>query len=176
MTVTEGVLDESLTDLRLPVNARKARYGIAYVSAVFSQAGVPFTETSPDEDHLAVDGVLNLGTAPICIQVKCSGQFRIRGRSASWSVEPEWREKWTKSKLPVYFILVILDIDDHPHWLLHKVDGTMHKAAAFWVRVDKLGKEKRIKIPKRQRLTVDTLSSWSAEVDACFEPLAPAAA
>ncbi|MEH0821508.1 MULTISPECIES: DUF4365 domain-containing protein [unclassified Micromonospora] len=175
MVITEGAQSEaSWGDLRLPGNACKARYGVAYLRAVCSQAGIAFSETSPDEDHHAVDGALNLGTATVTVQVKCSGQFKISGRSATWPAEVEWRDKWSRSKLPIYFVLVILDVDDQASWLMHADDGTMHRAAAFWVRVDKLPAGSNINVPKGQRLTAGTMTQWAADVDACFAPLGQA--
>ncbi|MFI5852196.1 DUF4365 domain-containing protein [Micromonospora chalcea] len=171
MVITDGALSETpWSDMRLPANACKARYGVAYLRSICSQAGVPFNETSPDEDHHAVDGCLHLGTANVTVQVKCSGQFTIGGRSATWPAEVEWRVKWSRSKLPIYFVLVILDVDDQSSWLIHADDGTMHRAAAFWVRVDKLPAGTNINVPKSQRLTADTLTQWAADVDACFAP------
>ena len=68
-------------------NAREARYGVSYVRALCSQAGVSLTETSPDEDAVAIDATLLLKPAFACVQVKCTSQFKIRGRSASWEME-----------------------------------------------------------------------------------------
>jgi hypothetical protein len=48
----------------LDTNRAKSRFGVAYVRAVCSQAGVGFQETSPDEDVLAVDGNVEFEIAP----------------------------------------------------------------------------------------------------------------
>jgi hypothetical protein len=148
----------------------KARFGVAYVRAICSQAGVGFTETSPDEGVLAVDGQVDFRMSPARVQIKCTGRFRIpTGRTASWQAEESWRGKWNQSKIPVYFVLVVVDPDDQLAWLQHQDDGTLHRAAAFWVRVDRLPDRSRITVPKDQRLTAATLTLWAAEVDACFD-------
>jgi hypothetical protein len=97
----------------------KARYGLAYLRSICSQAGVGFTETSPDEDVYAVDADVKFPEGTVSIQVKCTGGFRIGGKSASWKIEPEWRDKWNRSKIPVYFVLVMLDPDSRPDWVTH---------------------------------------------------------
>lgn len=171
MTVTEGALADTFGSVAtLTPNGCKARYGVSYVRAVCSQAGVPFNETSPDEDVLAVDGQVFFDIANVSVQVKCSSQYKISGRSATWPAEVEWRDKWGKSKIPVYFILVILDFDNQGDWLTHDGSGTFHRSAAFWTRVDGMSGGTGINVPKNQRLTVDTFSQWASELDACFAP------
>lgn len=148
----------------------KARFGVAYVRAVCSQAGVGFSETSPDEDVLAVDGQVDFAISPARVQIKCTGRFRIPGRkTASWQAEESWLGKWRRSMIPVYFVLVVVDPDDQLEWLHHQDNGTLHRAAAFWVRVDRLPDRSRITVPRDQRLTADTLPLWAAEVAECFD-------
>ncbi|WP_158610041.1 DUF4365 domain-containing protein [Micromonospora musae] len=152
-------------------NGSKARFGVAYLRAICSQAGVGFTETSIDEDVLAIDGAVDFATASARVQVKCTGKFRIHGGStATWPADDRWWAKWHGSCVPVYFVLVVMDPDEQPDWLDHRVDGTMHRAAAFWARVDKMSQGASITVPKSQRLTADTLRQWSSDVDACFQP------
>jgi len=153
----------------LTANGAKARFGIAYLRAVCSQAGVGFDETSIDEDVLAIDGKIEFEAAAARVQVKCTGQFRIDGGdTATWPAESGWWAKWHKSKIPVYFVILIVDPDEQVRWLDHRQDGTMHHAAAFWVRVDQMSVGSGITVPKGQRLTADTLREWAADVDACF--------
>ncbi|MBY8873732.1 DUF4365 domain-containing protein [Micromonospora sp. PLK6-60] len=175
MSVAEGAPGEAVVPARsvgrLPLNACKARYGVAYVRTVCSQAGVGFSETSPDEDYLAVDGLVSLPVAPVSVQIKCSSQFKIAGRSATWPAEVEWREKWQESLLPVYFVLVVLDVDDRADWLYHDETGTMHRAAGFWTRVDQQAGPGNINVPKTQRLTSETLDLWAKDVFGCFAPV-----
>lgn len=151
-------------------NRAKSRFGVAYVRAVCSQAGVGFQETSPDEDVLAVDGTVDFEVACARVQVKCTGRFRIKGSStATWPIEESWQQRWNRSGLPVYFVLVIVDPDDQVSWMLHQDQVTLHRAAAFWVRVDTLPDGRNISVPKAQRLTADTLSQWAEDVEASFD-------
>lgn len=154
----------------LDANRAKSRFGVAYVRAVCSQAGVGFQETSPDEDVLAVDGNVEFEIASARVQVKCTGRFRLNGGStATWPIDEAWRQHWKRSGVPVYFVLVIVDPDDQLEWLHHQDAATLHRAAAFWVRVDTLPDEKNIAVPKAQRLTADTLRLWAEDVEASFD-------
>ncbi|WP_166659143.1 DUF4365 domain-containing protein [Labedaea rhizosphaerae] len=155
----------------LDTNRAKSRFGVAYVRAVCSQAGVGFQETSPDEDVLAVDGTVAFEIADARVQVKCTGQFRLKGGStATWPIDESWRKRWNRCGVPVYFVLVIVDPDDQVAWLHHQDEATLHRAAAFWVRVDKLPDGQNIVVPKAQRLTADTLRLWADDVEASFDP------
>jgi hypothetical protein len=155
----------------LDSNRAKSRFGVAYVRAVCSQAGVGFQETSPDEDVLAVDGSVEFEIAPVRVQVKCTGQFRLKGGStATWPIDESWRQHWKRSGIPVYFVLVIVDPDDQVSWLHHQDEATLHRAAAFWVRVDALPQGQNIVVPKAQRLTAETLRLWAEDVEASFDP------
>lgn len=154
----------------LDSNRAKSRFGVAYVRAVCSQAGVGFQETSPDEDVLAVDGNVEFEIACARVQVKCTGQFRLKGgATATWPIDEAWRQRWKRSGLPVYFVLVIVDPDDQVSWLQHHDEATLHRAAAFWVRVDALQEGQNITVPKSQRLTADTLQLWADDVEASFD-------
>ncbi|WP_391647603.1 DUF4365 domain-containing protein [Streptomyces violarus] len=152
-------------------NAAKGRFGVAYVKSIFSQAAVGFNETAPDEDAIAVDGSLEFAIAAARVQIKCSSQFKISGKSATWDSELHWRNSWSTSAVPVYFVLVILDYKDPVDWIRHHDAGTDHRAAAFWVRVNGTGAPaEKILVPKVQRLTVATLELWEREVKSCFIP------
>lgn len=155
----------------LTTNGAKARFGVAYLRAVCSHAGLGFAETSIDEDVLAIDGVINFALAEVRVQVKCTGQFRINGGgTATWPAEDAWWEKWHRCGVPAYFVLVVLDPDDQVAWLQHDDAGTLHRAAAFWVRVDNMSVGPGITVPKRQRLTADTLQEWAEDLEECFRP------
>jgi hypothetical protein len=158
----------------LDPNTAKGRFGVAYVKSIFSQAAVGFNETAPDEDSIAVDGSLEFAVAAARVQIKCSSQFKISGKSATWDSELHWRDSWAASKLPVFFVLVILDYKDPLHWIQHHDAGTDHRAAAFWVRVNGVGAPaEKIVVPKKQRLTAATLELWEEEVNSCFMPTMP---
>ncbi|WP_442860703.1 DUF4365 domain-containing protein [Arthrobacter sp. zg-Y750] len=150
---------------------QKARYGVSYVRALCAHAGLAFTETSPDEDVLAVDGELKFAEASVGLQVKCTSQLQLSGRTASWRTDPGWIRQWERSKLPVYFVLVIVP-PDKELWLSHSALGTqMQKTAAYWLRVDNQPFTQSLSIPKSQRLTVETFAEWHNDVLAAFTPL-----
>ena len=152
----------------LSANGSKARYGVSYVRSICAQAGVGMTETSPDEDVLAVDCDVKFVESSVGVQVKCTSQFTITGRQSSWKIEPSWRDSWAKSKVPIYFVLVIV-AGEAPDWLEHRQKATLHHTAAFWCRVDKLSSDaKSVTVPKSQRLTVATMETWHADLSACF--------
>ena len=126
------------------------------------------TETDPDEDAIAIDCTLNLGVGSVFVQVKCTSQFTLRGRTASWPMKEHWQESWTRSMLPVYLLLVVVDEKDRTAWLDHRSDGTFHRAAAYWTRVDNVTDADRISIDKSQRLTTETFHAWHTDFLACF--------
>ncbi|GAA0534848.1 hypothetical protein GCM10010172_14920 [Paractinoplanes ferrugineus] len=102
----------------LGANGSKARFGVAYLRSICSQAGVGFTETSIDEDVLAIDGKVEFGVADARVQVKCTGRFRINGGgTATWPADDSWWKKWHACKVPVYFVLLVLDPDEQEQWL-----------------------------------------------------------
>ena len=150
-------------------NGRKARFGVSYVRSVCAQAGVGFQETSPDEDILAVDCDVKFREANVGVQVKCTSSLTIRGRSASWHLDEGWLRKWSDARLPVYFVLVIVE-GDSGAWLTHRRDGTFSHAAAFWRRIVPSELASRINVPKSQRLTVETLGQWRNDMLDCFSP------
>lgn len=148
-------------------NGRKARYGVAYLRSICSQAGMPMQENSPDEDVLAVDCDVKFAEASVPVQLKCTSKKTLAGRTASVNLKPEWRAKWSAQKVPVYLVLVIVprDVSD---WLTHKDIGTFHATAAYWVRVH--GTEgASVQVPKRQRLSSETFAQWHQELLSCFE-------
>lgn len=170
MTAAPGHRPASSISTLTP-NGCKARFGAAYVRAICSHAGVGFTENSPDEDVLAVDGKVELAEGYVRVQIKCTGQYRIvGGKTASWPAEQNWWDKWQQSRIPVYLILVMVDPDDQLQWLEHRDDGTLNRAAAFWVRVDKMPSGSAIAVPKTQRLFASTLAEWSTDLLACYVP------
>lgn len=170
MTAPVEDLDVLADVANLGDNMAKARYGVAYVRAICSQAHVGFGETSPDEDVLAVDGSIQFAEADVKVQVKCTGQFKIEGRSLSWPVEQVWLDKWRSSQLPVYFILVVLNPNDRMDWITHSRLGSMHRSAAYWLRVDAISDVARINIPKKNRFTAPVLSDWRRDLLSCFRP------
>ena len=169
VVMTAETSPEAAPIATLGANGAKARFGAAYLRTICSHAGVGFMETTIDEDVLAIDGKIEFAMGDARVQIKCTGQFRIDGgTTASWPAEEAWWLKWHRSKVPVYFVIVMVDPDDQPQWLEHRNDGTLCRTAAFWVRVDQMVEGPSITVPKVQRLTADTLAGWAADVNACF--------
>lgn len=143
----------------------KSRYGVAYVRSLCGQAGVSCRETSPDEDVKAIDLEVDFDEAAVSVQVKCSAQHRIRGGpTATLPTRASWIEKWNRRRLPVYCVLVLVDPVIQAQWVEHPDDGTWHRSAGFWTRVDGLPKGGRIVIEKNRRLTVETFERWHREL------------
>lgn len=157
-----SVLESTLTP-----NGQRARYGVSYVRNVCAQAGYGMNETSPDEDVLAIDCEVLFQEASVRVQVKCTSQLTIAGKTKSWKVRPEWINAWAGSKVPVYFVLVVVPKSE-PKWLEHKPDGTFHRTAGFWTRVDATTLGKSISIAKTSRLTAATLTTWRNDLRALF--------
>jgi hypothetical protein len=145
---------------------RKARYGVAYLRSVCSQAGMPVEETSPDEDVLAVDCEVKFAEASVAVQVKCTSRLTLGGKSASVPLKREWCVRWAEFQVPVYLVLVVVP-KDIAGWLAHHHDGTFHATAAYWLRV--YGREgTSVLVPKVQRLSAATFAQWHEDLLACF--------
>ncbi len=154
----------------LSPNGRKARFGASYVRLICNAAGYTFNETNVDEDVMAIDAEIPFKQASARVQIKCTGQFKINGLSATWPVESGWLEKWADSGVPVYFVLV--KINDALEVGFEDSSTVLH-AAAFWRRVDGLSEVAGIKLLRSQRLTVATVHEWADEVAAGYAPVRP---
>jgi hypothetical protein len=152
----------------LSANLRKSRMGVAYVRNVCAQAGVGFAETSPDEDAIAVDGLITFRQLEVRVQIKCTSRLALDAESASWPVEPRWVEKWTESWLPVFLILVIVDPQEQ-FWLEHHTDHTRLRVAAYWCQVNELRPGgQTLQVPKANRLTRETFFAWKDSARSYF--------
>ncbi len=165
-----GAVDANLSggSGTLANTGRKARYGVAYLRSVCSQAGVPMSETSPDEDVLATDCTVSFAEAEVLVQVKCTSSSTLDGKSAVVRLKPEWCRKWALRRVPVYLVLVIVT-KDVTTWMTHHATGTDHAAAAYWLRVDGVD-AKNVHVPKSHRLSVDTFDQWHTDLLASFGP------
>ena len=146
---------------------RKSRYGVAYVRSICAHAGVSFSETEIDEDVQAIDAEIRFPILSSRIQIKCTSKFSIGGHSATMELDPKWVKKWSSSIAPIYFIVVIVP-KRIPNWVEHLDESTSHKTAAFWARFDAAVHIDRIQIPKSQRLTVETIHEWNAQISRQF--------
>jgi hypothetical protein len=119
-------------------------------------------EGSPDEDVFAVDCLVTMPEQEVRVQVKCTSNRKLTGKSASVQLTAGWCEKWRRSKTPVYLVLVIVPADIGS-WLDHRDDGTFHATAAFWVRVDG-AVAGPIDVPRSSRMTAATPGEWHAHL------------
>lgn len=143
---------------------RQARYGVVYMRALAGQVGCLFNETAPGEDVLAIDCQVEFRESIVRVQVKTTYQYAIDGDEDhfSYTASDHWIDSWADSHVPVYFVVVVLP-DDSGAWLDHHDAGTqMHRTAAYWVRIDAaaLRESPTIRVPRSQRVTADTLSTW----------------
>lgn len=159
-----GALEFGESGSSLSMDGRKARYGLAYVDSICTQAGVPLIEPKPDEDVLAVDCSLMFPEADVRVQVKCTSRWTIGGKSLTFPLEQEWVRKWDDNILPVYFVVVIVPRQEVRHWIRHDHDGTFHRTAAFWARLPPGEIGSSVVVPKSQRFTARTLSSWHKDL------------
>lgn len=154
------------------LNARKGRYGAAYVSDVCAHFGVPVSENKPDEDWNAIDMSIAFECSDIRIQVKCTASsFTARDPHLLIPVEDAWVEKWSRNKLPAYMIAVHVP-DDPSTWVDYDSDDlTSHFTAAYWARIDQLvpGQCRSVQLPRANRFTPQTLREWNAYLDGSFE-------
>lgn len=150
----------------LDVTGRKARYGAAYIRTIASQAGCSFTETSIDEDKLAIDGTVGFAAGDVRFQVKCTSSRTIVDKPLAirMPIRPDWVRKWAQSvTMPIFFVVVVVP-SDSLQWLAHDTSGTMmSKTAAFWLRIppNGLGAAKSLLVPRAQRLSESSMLSWN---------------
>ena len=159
----------SVASATLTATGCKARYGVAYLRSICSQAGVGMTETSPDEDVLAVDCELQFPEASVRVQVKCTSRWTMNGQGVTWPVKSEWVRKWDVNVLPVYFVVVVVP-DQIQNWLRHDEDGTFHATAAYWTRLVTGVSGSSVRVPAHQRLSAKTLGLWHAQLMAATTP------
>lgn len=145
-------------------NGRKARYAVAYLESICAQAGVTFGETRVAEDIMAVDAFVHFPRASSRVQLKCTSQFKLTGKSLTMTLEPGWVTSWSDSSVPVYFVVVIGPAVI-PDWIAHRLTSTSHRTAAFWVRFDPKVHKTKIKVPKDQRVTLKTIHAWKSDLD-----------
>lgn len=148
-------------------NARQARYGVAYVQNVCAQFGVDFRETSPDSDFLAVDGTISFGPGETRVQVKCTTElFTTREQHIRWPVKPGWVTKWSENRNAAYLIVVRVDADAALWADFDEDDVTLHRAAAYWTRIDNLGTPapSSVVVPRANRFTPDTVREWNNDL------------
>lgn len=159
---------------QLDLNARKGRFGIVYMRAIAGQAGCGFTETSPGEDTLAIDHFVEFPEGSVRVQVKTTATAAIDDSDEylSFSAEDKWIAKWARAQVPLYFVIVVVpSVSDS--WLAHDSTGTqMVGTAAYWVRLTagQFDTTKTIKVPRAQRVTLDTIPTWHDDLMKLYMP------
>lgn len=154
------------------LNARKGRYGAAYVADVCAHFGVGVEENRPDEDFLAVDMGVQFTAGTIRVQVKCTASnFSSKDPHLTIPAEKGWVEAWSKSILPTYLIAVQVP-QDPQIWVNYDGDHeTYHATSAYWARVDQLdwSQAHSVQLPIVNRFTPETLRDWNSELQALFK-------
>lgn len=160
-----------LTDPLMNLTQRKGRYGVVYLRALAGQAGCTIDESSPGEDVQSIDAKLGFTAGDVFVQVKTTHQHSIAGtKDIRFTPETNWLKKWSKLKVPAYFVVVVVP-DDSGLWLDHHGSGTqMQGTAAYWTRIDvaTIRAANRIIVPRSQRLSALTFPEWEADHNASF--------
>jgi hypothetical protein len=146
-------------------DARKAWWGVRYLSAVSAQAGFAFEETSGQNDVHSFDGYVFIRSGiAVSVQVKCTSTRIVRQRS--YRIKSAWRKNWEGLDLPGYFVVVSVPTDT-TDWIEHGENpwSTLLRSAAFWTRIDPLAPAATsITVHTSSRLTVETLDEWAADL------------
>ena len=140
-------------------NGRRARYGAAYMRALCAHAGASFTETSIDEDIMAIDGAIDFARMPVRVQIKCTSQFSVAGSRLTLPLDPGWVNKWTMSDTPV-FVVVVKVPSDIPGWLDYDVAFTRHNTVAFGRRFVAATDVTSMVFTTADRLTGESIYEW----------------
>lgn len=151
----------------IPDADRVGRLGVMLVRALLAQAGIRNEETSPGEDHAAVDLTIHLPSAAVTAQVKSGRARPTRGGYIAVSVTEAWRKKWSLPKLPIYMIYVRVTGSAPDRWCVHGARTTTVHAHAYWVRIDNWSTP-TVRVPLQNRLCLDTFSEWHDDVEAAF--------
>lgn len=139
--------------------ARKARYGVAYVQSLCAHAGVDFKEGSVDSDYMAIDGTIEYPRVAARVQIKCTSQFKVGNGNMSLQLKPSWITKWTESATTV-FVVVVKVPKSVPDWLEHDALFTRHGAVAFGKRFDPAAHQSAMVFTADDKLTTETIYDW----------------
>lgn len=144
---------------RFTDNGRRARYGAAYVRALCAHAGAGFTETSIDEDVMAVDASIDFARMPVRVQIKCTSQFKVSGSKLSLPLEAGWTDKWAESDTPV-FVVVIKVPPLLPDWLSFDSAFTRHNTVAYGRRFDPAKDSGGMSFDATHHLSSESIYEW----------------
>lgn len=140
-------------------NGRRARYGAAFLRTLCAHAGASFSETSVDEDIMAIDGTVDFARMPIRVQIKCTSKFSVRGTKFTLPLEPTWVKKWAASQTPV-FVVVVKVPGDISRWLDYDPSFTRHNTVAFGRRFDAMNDGRSMTFSSADRITGESIYEW----------------
>lgn len=152
----------------MDLNTRQARYGVVYLRSIAAQAGIGLQETSPGEDVLAIDALLNFKEGDLRVQVKTSRCHDMDPAlpEIRYPAKQQWIARWAENYAPCYFVVVVVPADSGA-WLDHHKGGThMAGTAGYWTRIDvaALRQQPTVVVPKAQRLGADTMTVWHRDL------------
>lgn len=136
--------------------------GVMYMRTLLAQAGVAHSEFSSGEDYLAADATLEFESGAVRVQVKAGTRKPNKSGSITVPLRQDWKEKWSKCKLPVFLVYVRLEKTPHIEWIEHGDLHTLVHARAVWTRVNEVAAAS-VRVPLQNRLTVATFDTWVAE-------------
>jgi len=168
-TSSSKAFASNLVSPLLSINGRKSRYGVSYLRNICAQAGLAVTETSIDEDVQSVDAKIDFQIGNVYVQIKCIGNSILDSpNDIVIQLKKNWIENWRPIRLPLYIVAVLVEDDYHDKWISHEPTYTTHKANAYWIKFDREIKGKTVRIPRANRLSMDTFNSWSSDLDGAF--------
>jgi hypothetical protein len=161
-TAAQGAQASRLIDpahLKITDNGRRARYGAAYLRALCAQAGAGFTETSIDEDVMAVDATIDFARMPVRVQIKCTSKFKVSGSKLTLPLAPSWVANWVMSDTPV-FVVVVKVPPLVPDWLAFDTAFTRHNTTAYGRRFDAAADSTAMAFDATHRVTSHSIYEW----------------
>lgn len=139
--------------------ARKARYGVAYMQSLCAHAGVDFKEGSVDSDYIAIDGTIEYPRVAARVQIKCTSQFKVGPGNMSLQLKPGWVEKWSESETAV-FVVVVKVPKSVPDWVEHDAVFTRHGTVAFGKRFISADHQSVMTFTAADKVKTETIYDW----------------
>ena len=134
MTVGE-IRDSPMAEF-MDINQMRARFSLAYISAVASQAGVKVDEVNVDDD--SVDGVLSarFGRRPkIEFQAKASARNLARNGGVHFPLSVKNYEDLRLEAINPRILIVLLMPDAPDDWITQTDDALCMRRCAYWMSI-----------------------------------------
>ena len=134
MTVKE-IPDSPMAEF-MNMNQMKARFSLAYISAVASQAGIKVDEVTVDDD--SVDGVLSasFGRRPkIEFQAKASARNLARHGDIHFPLSIKNYEELRLDAINPRILIVLLMPDAPDDWITQTGDALCMRHCAYWMSI-----------------------------------------